>query len=78
MPTGARNKQEGERRRAAILSFVSDFIEKQGYPPTIREIAAGTGLVSPGATHRQLRKLVDAGELELTPRGFRPCQSSRA
>lgn len=58
MPRGATNAADGEKRRDEILAFMDAFIERHGYSPTIREIADGVGLVSPGATHRQVEKLV--------------------
>lgn len=34
------------RRREAVLDFVRWYIEKRGYPPTLREIADAVGLRS--------------------------------
>ena len=31
-------------RAAQILDFIANFIEREGYSPSLREIAAGTGI----------------------------------
>lgn len=40
-----------------IYDFIREQIEKNGYPPTVREICAYVGLSSPATVHQRLRKL---------------------
>lgn len=44
-----------------ILQFIVTEQEKNGYPPTVREICDGVGLASPASVHRYLRLLADDG-----------------
>jgi len=67
MPRGQTNAEAGERRRDDMVEFVRTFVSEHGHPPTIREIAAGVGLASPGAAHRQLARLVADGRLRAMP-----------
>lgn len=63
MPIERTNADLGVERREKILAFIAAFVEKHGYSPTVREVASGVGLASPGAAHRQLEHLVDEGAL---------------
>lgn len=49
------NKQE------AILIFIKKYIAKNGYPPTVREIAAAVNLSSPATAHVHLSNLIEKG-----------------
>jgi len=44
-------------RQKQILSFISEFIEKQKYPPTRSELSAHFGFRSPNAAEAHLRAL---------------------
>ena len=46
-----------------ILRFIRDFTQANGYPPTVREIAAAVGLRSPSTVHYQLARLREQGLL---------------
>jgi repressor LexA len=48
-------------RQETILGFIREYINKNGYPPTVREIATGAGLHSPATVHRHLKNLEDLG-----------------
>ena len=48
-------------RQRAILSFVREFINKKGYPPTVREIGEEVGLSSSASVHNHLRRLEEIG-----------------
>lgn len=50
-----------------ICRFITAEQEKNGYPPTVREICAGVGLTSPASVHRYLRQLTDEGILSVDP-----------
>ena len=51
-------------RQSAILSWVSQFQQAQGFPPTIREIGAAFGIKSPNGVATQLRALARKGWIE--------------
>ena len=46
-----------------IYRFILREQEKNGYPPTVREICEGVGLASPASVHRYLRILTEQGLL---------------
>lgn len=46
-----------------IYRFILSEQEKNGYPPTVREICAAIGLASPASVHRYLKQLEDEGLL---------------
>ena len=60
--------KQGEQRRKAILKYLRSYIKKNGYAPTIQEIADAVELVSPNATRNHLRKLQDEGYITMQPR----------
>ena len=47
-----------------ILEFVSNFIQENGYAPSVREIGAGVGLRSTASVSYHLRALQDKGLLQ--------------
>lgn len=59
---------QGEARRKAILRFLRSYVAKNGYAPTIQEIADAVDLVSPNATRNHLQRLVDDGYIRMQPR----------
>ncbi len=48
-------------RQYEVLDFIKKFIAKNGFAPTIREIAQGVGIKSPSTAQDYLRKLVKEG-----------------
>lgn len=50
-----------------IYRFILKEQEKNGYPPTVREICDGVGLTSPASVHRYLKILTDRGLLTGDP-----------
>ncbi len=50
-----------ERR---ILSFIKTFIKKNGYGPTLSEVAFACGIKTPGAARHYITGLFLRGELE--------------
>jgi len=48
-------------RQIKVLEFIKNFIQSQGYPPTVREIAAHFGLRGPGGVQKHLRSLERKG-----------------
>ena len=49
------------RRQREVLDFIRSFLDSQGYPPTVREIAAGTGMSSPRGASKHLLALARKG-----------------
>ena len=60
--------KQGEKRRKAILKFLRSYIKKNGYAPTIQEIADAVQLVSPNATRNHLHRLAAEGYITMQPR----------
>jgi repressor LexA len=61
-------------RQRRILSFIETFLNKNGYPPTIREIGEAVGIASTSVVNYNLNKLADRGFIERAPdvsRGLR-------
>lgn len=48
-------------KQERIINFVTDFLHDKGYPPTIRDIAAGCGISSTSVVTYNLNKLEQAG-----------------
>jgi repressor LexA len=55
-------------RQQAILHFMYNYMQDQGFPPTIREIGEATDINSTSVVNYNLNKLVDAGYLERSDR----------
>lgn len=56
--------KKGNKTKEKIKTFIIHYIEKHGYPPTVREISEGTGLKSTSSVYTYLTKLITDGELE--------------
>lgn len=54
-------------RQSEILSFIQEFIEENGMPPTRAEIARNLGFRSANAAEEHLRALRRKGAIELIP-----------
>lgn len=48
-------------RQRQILDFITEAVERQGYPPTVREIGAAVGLCSPASVQGHLASLETKG-----------------
>jgi repressor LexA len=48
-------------KQERIINFVTEFLRDKGYPPTIRDIAAGCGISSTSVVAYNLNKLEQAG-----------------
>lgn len=51
------------KRQRQIFDFVSEFVEEQGYSPSLEEIAAAFGLSSVATVHKHVKHLVEKGYL---------------
>jgi repressor LexA len=67
-------------RQQAMLDFLSTYIEDTGYPPSIREIGAATGISSTSVVSYNLRRLEEAGYIDRDPevsRGLKLTEAAR-
>lgn len=58
-------------RQKAVLATVRMWVERHGYPPTVREIADAVGLASPSSVAHHLDTLERLGLIRHEPRGPR-------
>ncbi len=58
-------------KREQILRFVNEFIQENGYPPTVREIGKGVRLRSTATVSYHLHHLQEEGQLVRTPKGLK-------
>ena len=54
-------------RQQEIWAFLVDYVDRHGYPPTVREIGTAVGLASPSTVHAHLANLERAGYLRRDP-----------
>ena len=54
-------------RQQEIWDFLVDYVDRHGYPPTVREIGEAVGLASPSTVHAHLANLERAGLLRRDP-----------
>ena len=54
-------------RQQEIWNFLVDYVDRHGYPPTVREIGDAVGLASPSTVHAHLANLERAGLLKRDP-----------
>jgi repressor LexA len=55
------------KRQSEIYDFITGYLDKTGYPPTVREIGKALGLHSPSTVHAHLAKLEKSGVLRRDP-----------
>jgi len=54
-------------RQQEIWDFLVDYVDRHGYPPTVREVGEKVGLASPSTVHAHLANLERAGYLRRDP-----------
>ena len=54
-------------RQQEIWGFLVEYVDRHGYPPTVREIGDAVGLASPSTVHAHLANLERAGLLRRDP-----------
>jgi repressor LexA len=59
--------EELTHRQRLILEFIREWVERHGYPPSVREIGEAVGLVSPSSVAYQLKELEKKGFLRRDP-----------
>ena len=55
------------KKQLAVLDYLQDFTEENGYSPSYREIQAGLGLSSVSAVAEHVENLVQKGVLKKVP-----------
>ncbi|MBQ6995604.1 MAG: hypothetical protein IJN64_14125 [Lachnospiraceae bacterium] len=68
------NEQIGAITRQRIYDFLVEFMRRNGFAPTVREIADGVGLKSTSSVYAHLLKLHDMGKIHMEdnkPRAIR-------
>ncbi len=68
-------------RQQRVLEVIRDWVERFGYPPSVREIGEAVGLTSTSSVAHQLRALERKGYLRRDPNrpravGIRPAEST--
>ncbi|GAA4587672.1 repressor LexA [Actinoplanes octamycinicus] len=58
-------------KQERILAVIRDSVRERGFPPTVREIGAAVGLVSPSSVAHHLKVLERHGLLRRQPHGSR-------
>ena len=64
-------------RQQEIWSFLTEYVDSHGYPPTVREIGEAVGLASPSTVHAHLANLERAGLLRRDPTKPRALELNR-
>jgi repressor LexA len=67
---GRRPAEDITEPQRRTLSTIRAFINRKGYPPTVKELAAELG-IAPGSTYGQINQLVRKGYLRREPRKAR-------
>lgn len=52
------------RKQREVFEYIKNFIDKNGYPPAVRDICAGVNLSSPSTVHGHISNLVERGYLK--------------
>ena len=60
--------------RLRILNFIRKFLDKQGYAPTVRDIARGCNISTPSVVQYHLNTLERQGYIRRDPEVFRSIQ----
>jgi repressor LexA len=64
-------------RQQEIWAFLTEYVDRHGYPPTVREIGEAVGLASPSTVHAHLANLERAGLLRRDPTKPRALELNR-
>lgn len=58
------DRPELTKRQGEILDFIKAFVDKNSYPPSVRDIGEAVGLSSTSSVHAQLSNLEEKGYLK--------------
>lgn len=57
--------------RERVYSFIVEFMKKNGYAPSVREICSGTDLSSTSNVYMHLLKLEEEGKIQMKKKSTR-------
>lgn len=60
-------EQSLTKRQREILEFIQQYLDENGYPPTVRDIGGAVGLTSSSTVHAHLANLEKAGAIRRDP-----------
>jgi repressor LexA len=63
----ASTKRDLTKRQTEILEFIQEYLDQNGYPPTVRDIGGAVGLTSSSTVHAHLANLEKAGAIRRDP-----------
>jgi repressor LexA len=63
----AGGEQSLTKRQSEILEFIQEYLDANGYPPTVRDIGGAVGLTSSSTVHAHLSNLEKAGAIRRDP-----------
>lgn len=66
-----RLEKQGINSRQRVYNFLIDFITKNGYAPSVREICEGTDLKSTSSVYNHLLTLERMGKIHIEPKKTR-------
>lgn len=52
------------RKQREVFEFIKKYIDKNGYPPAVRDICKGVNLSSPSSVHAHINSLCELGYLK--------------
>ena len=76
LPDGPADATGLTARQQRILEHLRDFMERRGYPPSMREIGEAVGLTSSSSVAHQLKVLEEKGYVAATPTARAPSRCS--
>ena len=50
-----------------VLEYISQYLQRNGYAPTLMEIAQGLGLNAASTIHEHVQRLINKGYIKKTP-----------
>ena len=67
--SGGKNKftkSNVENTASIIYDYIVEYVDQNGYPPSVRDICKGTGIKSTSTVHSHLKRLQESGKLDYT------------
>ncbi len=65
------NKSARGNGRERVYNFIVEFIKRNGYSPSVREICIGTDLKSTSSVYMHLLRLEDEGKIQMKKKSTR-------
>jgi len=70
VPSGDASAAAGRCNRERVYEFIRAYMAEHGWPPSMEEIAEGTGLRSKATAHKHVSELVAEGRLRRGSRRY--------